>query len=52
DPEFTRQVTKLSEVLPHADKDILAGYLRRAGQDVVAIGQYLEDERNGRLRRD
>ena len=50
--EFTRQVEKLSELLPHADKDILAGYLRRAGQDILAIGQYLEDEKNGSLRRD
>jgi hypothetical protein len=52
DPDFARQVNKLAEVLPQADKEILAGYLRRAGQDVVAIGQYLEDDRNGRLRRD
>ncbi|KAH9048970.1 hypothetical protein EDB84DRAFT_1556429 [Lactarius hengduanensis] len=50
--EFTRQVEKLGELLPHADKDVLAGYLRRAGQDILAIGQYLEDEKNGSLRRD
>ena len=50
--EFTRQVEKLAELLPHADKDILGGYLRRAGQDILAIGQYLEDEKNGTLRRD
>src|SRR6266404_8611029 len=49
--EFTRQVEKLAELLPHADKDILGGYLRRAGQDILAIGQYLEDEKNGSLRR-
>ncbi|KAF8639957.1 hypothetical protein AX17_001207 [Amanita inopinata Kibby_2008] len=52
DPEFTRQVDKLADLLPHADRNILAGYLRRAGQDILAIGQYLEDERNGTLRTD
>jgi hypothetical protein len=50
--EFTRQVEKLAELLPHADKEVLAGYLRRAGQDILAIGQYLEDEKNGTIRRD
>ncbi|KAH9981858.1 hypothetical protein BJV74DRAFT_853395, partial [Russula compacta] len=49
--EFTRQVERLADLLPHADKDVLAGYLRRAGQDVLAIGQYLEDEKNGSVRR-
>ncbi|OBZ71787.1 hypothetical protein A0H81_08271 [Grifola frondosa] len=52
DPEFERQVEKLADLLPHADRNILAGYLRRAGQDILAIGQYLEDEKNGTLRRD
>ncbi|TFY59866.1 hypothetical protein EVJ58_g5508 [Rhodofomes roseus] len=51
-PEFDRQVDKLADLLPHADREILAGYLRRAGQDILAIGQYLEDEKNGTLRRD
>ncbi|TFK27016.1 hypothetical protein FA15DRAFT_666751 [Coprinopsis marcescibilis] len=49
DPEFEEQVDKLHNVLPHADRNLLAGYLRRAGQDVLAIGQYLEDEKNGTL---
>jgi hypothetical protein len=49
--EFARQVEKLSDLLPHADKGVLAGYLRRAGQDIRAIGQYLEDEKNGSIRR-
>lgn len=49
-PEFTHQVDKLSDLLPHADRDVLAGYLRRSGQDILAIGQYLEDEKNGTLR--
>jgi len=50
DPEFVRQVDKLVELIPHADRDVLAGYLRRAGQDILAIGQYLEDEKNGTLK--
>lgn len=49
--EFARQVDRLAELLPHADKDVLAGYLSRAGQDILAIGQYLEDEKNGNVRR-
>ncbi|KAI9508651.1 hypothetical protein F5148DRAFT_864618 [Russula earlei] len=48
--DFTRQVERLADLLPHADKDVLAGYLRRAGQDILAIGQYLEDEKNGSVR--
>ncbi|KIK65563.1 hypothetical protein GYMLUDRAFT_56255 [Collybiopsis luxurians FD-317 M1] len=52
EPEFKRQVDGLSDLMPHADRTVLAGYLRRAGQDILAIGQYLEDERNGCLRRD
>ena len=51
-PEFERQVDKLADLLPHADRAVLAGYLRRAGQDVLAIGQDLEDEKNGALRHD
>jgi len=49
DPEFVRQVDKLADVLPKADREVLAGYLRRAGQDILAIGQYLEDEKNGKI---
>lgn len=51
DPEFYQQVDKLASVLPHADRDVLAGYLRRAGLDMLALGQYLEDEKNGTIRR-
>lgn len=51
-PEFERQVDKLQDLLPHAERVVLAGYLRRAGQDVLAIGQYLEDEKNGALLHD
>ncbi|KAG2158916.1 uncharacterized protein EDB93DRAFT_1325021 [Suillus bovinus] len=50
--EFARQVDKLAALLPKADKNVLAGYLRRAGQDILAIGQYLEDDKNGTLRYD
>jgi hypothetical protein len=51
-PEFTHQVDKLADLLPHADRNILAAYLRRTGQDILAIGQYLEDEKNGTIRTD
>ncbi|EKM59621.1 uncharacterized protein PHACADRAFT_250237 [Phanerochaete carnosa HHB-10118-sp] len=51
-PEFERQLEELSALLPHADKDVLAGYLRRAGENILAIGQYLEDDKNGSLRHD
>ncbi|TBU42134.1 hypothetical protein BD309DRAFT_1081608 [Dichomitus squalens] len=52
DPNFERQVDKLADLLPHAERSVLAGYLRRAGEDILAIGQYLEDEKNGTLRRE
>ncbi|KAF8631200.1 hypothetical protein AX15_002532 [Amanita polypyramis BW_CC] len=52
DPEFIRQVDRLADLLPHADRNVLAVYLRRAGQDILAIGQYLDDEKNGTLRVD
>ncbi|KAI0092592.1 hypothetical protein BDY19DRAFT_1065192 [Irpex rosettiformis] len=52
DEEFERQVDKLADLLPHADRTVLAGYLRRAGQDILAIGQYLEDEKKGTIRYD
>jgi len=51
DPEFVSQVDKLADLLPQADREVLAGYLRRAGSDLNAIGQYLDDEKNGNLRR-
>ncbi|KZV71366.1 hypothetical protein PENSPDRAFT_751760 [Peniophora sp. CONT] len=49
--DFQAQVDKLADIIPHADREVLAGYLRRAGQDILAIGQYLEDEKNGTVRR-
>ncbi|KAH9943018.1 uncharacterized protein BXZ73DRAFT_87461 [Epithele typhae] len=52
DLAFEREVDRLADLLPHAERQVLAGYLRRAGQDMLAIGQYLEDEKNGTLRRD
>ncbi|KAF7301513.1 hypothetical protein MIND_00716700 [Mycena indigotica] len=52
DRAFESQVDKLSDLLPQAERSVLAGYLRRAGQDMLAIGQYLEDEKNGRVRRE
>ena len=52
DPQFQQKVNRLADLIPHADRDVLAGYLRRAGEDILAIGQYIEDEKNGTLRRD
>jgi hypothetical protein len=49
EPEFNEQVDKLASLLPHANRDVLAGYLQRAGQDMLAIGQYLADEKNGTI---
>lgn len=50
DPVFAQQVDRLQDLLPHADRSILAGYLRRSGHDMLAIGQYLDDERNGTIK--
>lgn len=51
--DIDAKVAKLADLLPHADKKILAGYLRRAGgMDMVAIGRYLDDEKNGVLIRE
>ncbi|KAG8919276.1 hypothetical protein FRC01_001367 [Tulasnella sp. 417] len=45
---FSVNLDKVSDVLPHVDRRILAAYLKRAsGDDMKAIGKYLEDERNG-----
>ncbi|KZP12088.1 hypothetical protein FIBSPDRAFT_1050255 [Athelia psychrophila] len=52
DPEFKEQVDKLADLLPQAERAVLARYLRRAGSDLNAIGQYLEDEKNGTLQMD
>lgn len=51
-PEFEKQLEDLAALLPHAERDVLAGYLRRAGENILAIGLYLEDEKNGTLRHD
>ena len=45
--QFDLQLDKLVDLLPHVDRNVLAGYLRRTGQDILAVGKYLEDERNG-----
>jgi len=47
DAQFNIQLDKLVHLLPHADRNVLAGYLRRSGQDILAVGKYLEDEKNG-----
>jgi hypothetical protein len=45
--DFQRQMNRLADVLPHVDRNLLAGYLRHSGQDILAIGQYIEDEKRG-----
>ena len=49
DAQFNVQLDKLVHLLPHADRDVLAGYLKRSGQDILAVGKYLEDEKNGNI---
>lgn len=49
DAQFSLQLDKLVHLLPHADRSVLAGYLRRSGQDILAVGRYLEDEKNGTI---
>lgn len=49
DAQFNVQLDKLVHLLPQADRNVLAGYLRRSGQDILAVGKYLEDERNGTI---
>ena len=49
DVQFNVQLDKLVHLLPHADRNVLAGYLRRSGQDILAVGRYLEDEKNGTI---
>ena len=49
DAQFNVQLDKLVHLLPHADRSVLAGYLRRSGQDILAVGRYLEDEKNGTI---
>lgn len=44
------QLARLADILPNARKDILAGYLARAGgQEMLALGRYLDDEKSGLL---
>ena len=49
DPQFDAQLDKLVHLLPHADRNVLAGYLMRSGRDILAVGKYLEDEKNGSI---
>jgi hypothetical protein len=49
DAQFNAQLDKLVHLLPRADRSVLAGYLRRSGQDILAVGKYLEDEKNGTI---
>jgi len=48
--EFEEQLVRLGDLLPHVERNVLATYLRRAGQDVKAVGLYIADEQAGRIR--
>lgn len=50
--EFNRQLDRLTVLLPRANKSVLATYLRHTGQDMLALGQYIEDDKNGTYRYD
>ena len=52
DGEFQLKLNRLAELVPDANRDVLAGYLRRAGDDILAIGLYIEDEKQGTIRMD
>ncbi|CAG8547836.1 16229_t:CDS:2 [Acaulospora colombiana] len=42
-------LNRLCDVLPHEDRDVLAGYLRAAGgkDDLMAVGLYMKDLKGG-----
>lgn len=47
---FEESLTKLNDILPDADPSVLSEYLRKAnGDDLVAIGDYLQDQSTGKL---
>ncbi|KAL4075776.1 hypothetical protein J3A83DRAFT_4157046 [Scleroderma citrinum] len=48
--DFNRQLDRLAALLPRAGRHILEIYLRRTGQDMLALGQYIEDDKNGTYR--
>jgi len=50
--DFNQQLDRLAALLPRADRCILEVYLRRTGQDMLALGQYLEDDKTGTYRYD
>ncbi|PWN47620.1 hypothetical protein IE53DRAFT_241061 [Violaceomyces palustris] len=50
DEAFEEALSKISDILPDADEATLAYYLRKAnGNDLVAIGDYLQDQSEGKL---
>ena len=50
DEAFQEALTKLSDIFPDADTQVLHYYLRRAkGNDLTAIGDYLQDQSLGKL---
>ncbi|KAG6334384.1 hypothetical protein ID866_4705 [Astraeus odoratus] len=50
--DFNRQLDRLAALLPRADRNVLGVYLRHTGQDMLALGQYIEDDKNGTYRYD
>lgn len=50
--DFNRQLDRLFALLPRADRRILEIYLRHTGQDMLALGQYIEDDKSGTYRYD
>ncbi|TFK74409.1 hypothetical protein BDN72DRAFT_52295 [Pluteus cervinus] len=47
---FEAHVDRLANVIKGIDRQILAGYVERAGSDTLAIGQYLEDNKKGAIK--
>jgi len=49
DAQFHFLLDKFMHLLPQADRNVLAEYLRRSCQDILAVGKYPEDEKNGTI---
>ncbi|RXK41386.1 hypothetical protein M231_01291 [Tremella mesenterica] len=47
--EKEEEVGQMQDILPNADKGVLRLYLSKYGEQMIAIGAYLEDEKRGRL---
>ena len=49
DAQFNLQLDKLVRFLPDTDRNVFAGCLRRSGQNILAVGKYLEGEKGGTI---